>query len=54
MPVGVVLLVILLFLAVGSAPYWSHSRGWGHGPAGVFTVLFLAVAVLLLTRGLVW
>jgi len=45
---GVMLLVIMVLVAVGSLPYWSHSRTWGYGPSGAVGVFVLIVAILVL------
>ena len=45
---GVVLLVIMVLVVVGSLPYWSHSRTWGYGPSGAVGVFMLIVAMLVL------
>ena len=43
------LLVILILLAIGVAPAWPYSRGWGYYPSGVLgTVLIILVLLLLL------
>ena len=41
---GVMLLVIMVLVAVGSLPYWSHSRTWGYGPSGAVGVFVLIEA----------
>lgn len=45
---GVMLLVIMVLVFVGSLPYWSHSKTWGYGPSGGVAVFVLIVAVLVL------
>ena len=46
---GIVLLVILVLLLVGSTPRWGYSRGWGYGPSGLVGVLLVILIILLLT-----
>jgi Protein of unknown function (DUF3309) len=47
---GLILLIVLILLLVGSSPSMPHSRNWGYGPTGVFSLLLLILVVLLLTR----
>jgi hypothetical protein len=44
-----ILLVILILALLGVLPAWSHSRGWGYGPAGVTGLLVVILLVLLLS-----
>ena len=48
MSVGLVLLIILILLLVGTFPTWPHSAGWGYGPSGVLGVVLIVVLILLL------
>jgi hypothetical protein len=43
-----ILLIVLLIGAVGSAPAWPHSRGWGYYPSSGLGIVFVIVLVLLL------
>lgn len=46
---GLILLIVVIVLLVGSAPNWPHSRNWGYGPSGgLGTVLVIVVVLLLL------
>jgi hypothetical protein len=42
---GLLLLIILILLLVGSVPTWPYSRGWGYGPSGGLGVL-LAILII--------
>ena len=42
------LLIILVLMALGSAPAWPYSRGWGYGPSGALGTLLLILIVLML------
>jgi len=43
------LLIILLVLAIGSAPAWPYSRGWGYYPSsGLGTILVVLLILWLL------
>jgi Protein of unknown function (DUF3309) len=46
---GVILLVVLIILLLGSVPTWPHSRSWGYRPSGILGVLLLIVLILFLT-----
>jgi len=45
---GLILIVVLILVLVGSVPSWPHSQGWGYGPSGVVGVILVIVVVLLL------
>jgi hypothetical protein len=45
---GLLLLIILVLLLVGSAPTWPYSRRWGYGPSGGLGVLLAILLVLML------
>jgi Protein of unknown function (DUF3309) len=45
-----ILIVILLVLALGSAPAWPHSRGWGYFPSGTLVTILLIVLILYLLK----
>ena len=42
------LLIVLLLMALGSAPTWPYSRSWGYTPSGTLSVLLVALIVLML------
>ncbi len=44
----IILLVILLFLSVGSYPAWPYSRGSGYYPSGGLGLVLLIVRILFL------
>jgi hypothetical protein len=45
---GLLLLIILILLLVGSAPAWPYSRQWGYGPSGGLGVLLAILIILML------
>lgn len=47
MSTGLILLIILLLLLVGTLPRWPHSSGWGYGPGGIVGILLVVLLVLL-------
>jgi hypothetical protein len=44
-----ILLVILVLMAIGSAPAWPHSRSWGYYPSGGIGLVVVILLVLMLT-----
>jgi Protein of unknown function (DUF3309) len=48
MGLGMILLIVLLVMMVGTVPTWPHSRSWGYAPSGLFGVVLVVVLVLLL------
>ena len=47
MSTGLILLIIVILLLVGTVPTWPHSRGWGYRPSGLLGVILLIVIILL-------
>jgi len=43
-----ILLVILLVLALGTAPVYPYSRGWGYYPSGTLGTILLIILILYL------
>jgi hypothetical protein len=46
---GLILLVILILMLLGSIPTWPHSRSWGYGPSGGLGLVVIILLVLVLT-----
>ena len=46
---GVILLIFLILLLVGSLPAWPYSSGWGYYPSGGAGLVLLILIILLLT-----
>jgi len=46
--VGLVLLIVLVLLLVGSFPTWPYAAGWGYGPSGVLGVVLIIILILVL------
>jgi hypothetical protein len=44
----IILVVVLLVLALGSAPTWPYSRGWGYYPSGGLGLVVVILVILLL------
>ena len=45
---GLILLIVLVVLLLGSVPSWPHSRSWGYGPSGGLGLILIIVVVLIL------
>jgi hypothetical protein len=41
-----ILIIVLLILALGSAPAWPYSRGWGYYPSGLLTTILIIILIL--------
>jgi hypothetical protein len=45
---GIILIIILIILLVGTLPTWGHSKNWGPYPSGGIGLVLLIVLILLL------
>jgi len=45
---GLLLIILLVLLLIGSAPRWPHSRNWGYAPSSILGVVLLVIIVLAL------
>ena len=51
MSIATLLLILLVFLLIGSLPTWPHSQRWGYAPSGILgTVLVVLLILMLLGR----
>jgi hypothetical protein len=48
MSVGLIVLIVLILMLVGTVPTWGYSNGWGYGPSGGVGLILVIVLVLLL------
>jgi hypothetical protein len=46
-----ILLVVVLLLALGSAPAWPYSRDWGYAPSGGAALIAGIILLFLLFGG---
>ncbi len=46
---GLILLIFVILMLLGSIPAWPHSRSWGYGPSGFTGLIVIVLLVLLLT-----
>lgn len=44
----ILLIVLLLVLAVGAAPGWRHSRGWGYYPSGTIGLVLIVLIIMMM------
>lgn len=44
-----ILIILLILLAIGAAPTWPYSRGWGYYPSGLLGLILLILIMLALT-----
>jgi len=47
---GIILLIILIVLLIGTLPTWPYSSGWGYYPSGGLGTILLILVVLWLLR----
>ncbi len=45
---GLILLIVLVLLLVGSAPAWPYSREWGYYPSGTLGTILVIILILVL------
>lgn len=43
---GLLLLIIIALLLLGSFPSWGHSRKWGYGPSSILGLVLVVVLIL--------
>jgi hypothetical protein len=43
---GLLLIIVLILLLMGSFPTWPHSRDWGYRGSGAVGVILLIVVLL--------
>jgi hypothetical protein len=46
---SIIVIVVLMLLLVGVLPTWPHSADWGYYPSGGPGLMFLVLAILVLT-----
>lgn len=51
---GLVLLIVLVLILVGTVPAHPYSRKWGYAPSGLVSLLVVILLVLLLLDVLPW
>ncbi len=48
MSLGLILIIVLILLVIGSVPSWPYSSGWGYYPSGGLGLVLLIVLILVL------
>jgi hypothetical protein len=51
---GLILLIVLVLLLLGSVPAYPYSASWGYGPSGLVGLLLCVVLLLVLFQALPW
>jgi len=51
---GLLLMIILVLLLLGTMPVYPYSRGWGYRPSGALGVLLVVLLLLLILQVLPW
>jgi hypothetical protein len=51
---GLILLIIVILLLIGSVPAYPYSRSWGYGPSGLLGLVLVVLLVLLLMGTIPW
>ena len=51
---GLILLVLLVLLLLGSVPAYPYSRAWGYGPSGILGLLLVLLLVMLFLNVVPW
>lgn len=47
-----IIFVVLIFMLIGGAPAWPHSKEWGYGPTGIIALLLIVFLCLWVFGGL--
>lgn len=48
MNLGLILIIVLIVLLIGSVPSWPYSTGWGYYPSGGLGLVLVIVIILVL------
>jgi hypothetical protein len=51
---GLILLIVLVILLLGSVPAYPYSRNWGYGPSGLLGLIAVVLLVLMLMGNIPW
>jgi hypothetical protein len=52
--VGLILLIVLLIVLIGTVPAYPYSRRWGYRPSGLLSLVVVVLLVMLLLGYLPW
>jgi len=47
---GLILLIVLIVLLLGSVPAWPYSTNWGYYPSSGLGLLLVVLVILMLMR----
>jgi hypothetical protein len=45
---GLILLIVLVILLLGTVPAYPYSASWGYGPSGLFGLLVVVLLLMLI------
>jgi len=45
---GLILMIVLIILLLGSTPVWPYNKDWGYGPFSGLGMLLIVLVILLL------
>ena len=48
MSLGMILLIVLILMLLGTIPTWPHSKSWGYGPSGGLGLVVVILLILVL------
>jgi Protein of unknown function (DUF3309) len=51
---GLLLLIVLIILLMGSVPAYPYSRSWGYGPSGLLGLVLVVVLILAIMGSIPW
>ena len=51
---GMILLIVLILILLGSVPRYPYSRNWGYGPSGLVSVLLIVLLLMILFGAVPW
>jgi hypothetical protein len=51
---GMILLIVLILLLLGSVPTYPYSRNWGYGPSGLVSVLLIVLLLMIFFGAVPW
>ena len=49
MSLGLIILLLLILMLIGTVPAGPHSRGWGYYPSGGIGLVVVILVILLLS-----
>jgi hypothetical protein len=47
-----IIVILLVLMLIGSAPYYPYNRNWGYGPSGIVVTLLVILLIVYLAGGI--